>query len=78
VESRWARAVLPGREANAKPVAGSKALPSVSSPIGSVVLTVPVSAFTIAIILLLLQPMKMRRCAVSIPRPAGAWQGAIE
>src|ERR1700730_9056553 len=55
---------------------GSKAVASTWSPIGSVVITFPVSAFMTAITLLR-QPMNNRRLGWSMAMLEGASQGAV-
>src|SRR6185437_13782363 len=63
------------QEAKASFLSGSKRSASTPSPMGTVVITLPVSAFTTAIILLS-QPTKRRRFFLSIARPLGDSQGA--
>ena len=62
-------------EANARPLSGSNAVPSTPSPMGSVVISLPLSAFTTAISLLL-HPANSRRFLRSMASPVGSSQGA--
>src|SRR6266853_6030521 len=76
-ESSWTTVNVPSRplELNASCVSGSKPFASTPSPMGTVVITLPVSALTTAIILLL-HPANNLRCFWSMARPLGSSQGA--
>src|SRR5437764_10753716 len=76
-DSSWITVNVPSRPLELKTslVPGSKAVASTPSPIGNVVTTFPVSAFTTANSLLW-QPEKRRRVFGSMESPEGDSQGA--
>src|ERR1700691_6211500 len=76
-ESSWITVSTPScpQEFNTYFVSGSNQVASTPSPIGTVVTTLPVSAFITAIILLS-QPENRRRVLVSMAMPDGSSQGA--